>query len=159
MSATNITISPDLLPNSLRLPPHLSAHKYFFVCTLTVAAWDSLVLSPRSFKLLKTEGWPVLKLIFFFLRILMPVEFIIVGMSHLSWSVSQPLDPLLCIGVAFFDSAWSRSVSPFSPGRDVHSILFRRVNNSSCSSPFVLLFSWLRVRVCGFHSTNRCWAQ
>ncbi|KAI0304367.1 hypothetical protein B0F90DRAFT_1243530 [Multifurca ochricompacta] len=89
---SNVTLSLDDLPNSLRLPPHLSAHKYFFVCTLTVAAWDTLVLSPRSWKLLKSEGWPVLKAIFFFLRIFMPVEFVIVG-------------------VAFFDSAWSRSVS------------------------------------------------
>lgn len=147
--STNITISQDLLPNSLRLPPHLSAHKYFFVCTLTVAAWDSLVLSPRSFKLLKTEGWPVLKAIFFFLRILMPAEFIVVGMSQLSCSMSQQVDPLVCIGVAFFDSAWSRSVSSCSPGHDVHSILFRLVNDSSCSSPSVLLFSWVLVRVCG----------
>ncbi|KAI0269893.1 hypothetical protein BC834DRAFT_863795 [Gloeopeniophorella convolvens] len=87
----NITINPEDLPPSLRLPAHLSAHKYFFVCTLTVAAWDSLVLSPRSWKLLKQEGWPVLKAIFFFLRFFMPAEFIIVG-------------------VAFFDSAWSRSM-------------------------------------------------
>jgi len=79
--SNNITITPDLLPPSLRLPPHLSAHKYFFVCTLTVAAWDTLVLSPRSWKLLKSEGWPILKSIFFFLRFLMPVEFVIVGMS------------------------------------------------------------------------------
>ncbi|KAH9986698.1 hypothetical protein BJV77DRAFT_1028094 [Russula vinacea] len=87
---SNITIDPDLLPNSLRLPAHLSAHKYFFVCTLTVAAWDTLVLTPRSWKLLKSEGWPVLKAIFFFLRFLMPAEFTIVG-------------------VAFFDADWSRS--------------------------------------------------
>ncbi|KAI0250752.1 hypothetical protein BJV78DRAFT_1216705 [Lactifluus subvellereus] len=86
---SNITITPDELPNSLRLPPHLSAHKYFYVCTLTVAAWDSLVLSPPSWKLLKSDGWPVLKTIFFFLRIFMPAEFVIVG-------------------VAFFDSGWSR---------------------------------------------------
>jgi len=87
---SNITISPDLLPPSLHLPPHLSAHKYFFVCTLTVAAWDTLVLSPRSWKLLKSEGWPILKSVFFFLRFLMPIEFVVVG-------------------VAFFDSSWSRS--------------------------------------------------
>ena len=78
---SNVTIDPNLLPNSLRLPAHLSAHKYFFVCTLTVAAWDSLVLTPRSWKLLKSEGWPILKIIFFFLRFFMPAEFIIVGMS------------------------------------------------------------------------------
>jgi hypothetical protein len=84
---SNITISPDDLPNSLRLPPHLSAHKYFFVCTLTVAAWDSLVLSPRSWKLLKSDGWPVLKIIFFFLRFLMPAEFVAVGASQLCYSM------------------------------------------------------------------------
>ena len=85
---SNLTLNPDLLPDSLNLPPHLSAHKYFFVCTLTVAAWDTLVLTPRSFKLFKTEGWPVLKTIFFFLRFLMPIEFTIVGMS----SCAVPLD-------------------------------------------------------------------
>ena len=79
--SSNVTLSPDLLPNSLRLSPHLSAHKYFFVCTLTVAAWDTLVLSPRSWKLFKSEGWPVLKTMFWFLRFLMPIEFTIVGMS------------------------------------------------------------------------------
>ena len=78
MSA-NVTIVPSDLPPSLNLSPHLSAHKYFYVCTLTVAAWDSLVLSPRTYKLWKTEGWPVLKSLFFFLRLLMPAEFVIVG--------------------------------------------------------------------------------
>ena len=70
----------SLLPPSLNLPPHLSAHKYFFVCTLTVAAWDTLVLSPRAWRLMKTSEWPVLKIIFHFLRFFMPIEFIIVGM-------------------------------------------------------------------------------
>lgn len=74
-----MTIVPSDLPNSLNLSPHLSAHKYFYVCTLTVAAWDSLVLSPRTYKLWRTEGWPALKAVFFFLRLLMPVEFVIVG--------------------------------------------------------------------------------
>jgi len=77
------------LPPSLNLPPHLSAHKYFFVCTLTVAAWDTLVLVPRSWRLWKTEGWPVLKILFNFLKFLMPIEFTIVG-------------------VAFFDTRWSQ---------------------------------------------------
>lgn len=79
--SSNATVSPDLLPNSLKLSPHLFVHKYFFVCTLTVAAWDTLVLSPRSYKLFKTKEWPVLKIMYFFLCFLMPVEFIIVGMS------------------------------------------------------------------------------
>ncbi|CAA7261491.1 unnamed protein product [Cyclocybe aegerita] len=78
------------LPNSLNLPPHLSAHKYFLVCTLTVAAWDTLVLSPRTWRLWKSPGWPALKIIFHFLRIWMPAEFIIVA-------------------VAFFDTKWSQS--------------------------------------------------
>ncbi|KAK0464586.1 uncharacterized protein EV420DRAFT_1517048 [Desarmillaria tabescens] len=78
------------LPPSLDLPPHLSAHKYFFVCTLTVAAWDTLVLSPRTWKLLRTPEWPVLKILFHFMRLFMPIEFTIVG-------------------VAFFDTNWSSS--------------------------------------------------
>lgn len=84
---------PDLsqiLPPYLNLPPHLSAHKYFFVCTLTVAAWDTLVLSPRTWRLLKTKEWPPLKLLFHFLRLFMPIEFTIVG-------------------VAFFDTKWSQT--------------------------------------------------
>ena len=71
------------LPPSLNLPPHLSAHKYFFVCTLTVAAWDTLVLSPRTWRLFKTPEWPVLKALFYVLRFLMPIEFAIVGASLL----------------------------------------------------------------------------
>jgi len=93
--SSNITLSPDLLPNSLRLSPHLSAHKYFFVCTLTVAAWDTLVLSPRTWKLFKSEGWPVLKTMFFLLRHLMPIEFTIVGMSSYDLLLdAQPTNPL-----------------------------------------------------------------
>jgi hypothetical protein len=80
-----------LLPPYLNLPPHLSGHKYFFVCTLTIAAWDTLVLSPRSWRLLKTKEWPVLKIVYQFLRYLMPVEFI-------------------AVGVAFFDTKFTRSM-------------------------------------------------
>jgi hypothetical protein len=75
------------LPNELNLSPHLSAQKYFLVCTLTVAAWDTLVLSPRTWRLLKTPGWPALKILFHFLRVFMPAEFIVVA-------------------VAFFDTKW-----------------------------------------------------
>jgi len=71
----------DLLPPSLDLPPHLSAHKYFFVCTLTVAAWDTLVLSPRTWRLLRLKGWPLLKVIYHFIRWFMPIEFAIVAVA------------------------------------------------------------------------------
>ncbi|PCH40150.1 hypothetical protein WOLCODRAFT_136688 [Wolfiporia cocos MD-104 SS10] len=77
-----------VLPPSLDLPAHLSAQKYFFVCTLTVAAWDVLVLTPRTWRLMKTRGWPILKIIYYFLRLYVPAEFTIVG-------------------VAFFDTAWT----------------------------------------------------
>jgi hypothetical protein len=79
------------LPPSLNLPHHLSAHKYFMVCTLTVAAWDTLVLSPRTWRLMKTPGWPTLKILFHFLRFWMPAEFIVVA-------------------VAFFDTKWTQDV-------------------------------------------------
>ncbi|KAG8907849.1 hypothetical protein FRB99_002022 [Tulasnella sp. 403] len=78
----------SLLPAALLLPPRLSAHKYLMVCTLTVAAWDTLVLSPRTWRLMKTKGWPLLKVTFHILRYLMPIEFTIVA-------------------VAFFDSKFS----------------------------------------------------
>jgi len=78
----SIMSAPPLqLPNELNLSPHLSAHKYFLVCTLTVAAWDTLVLSPRSWQLWKVPGWPVLKILYHFLRIFMPAEFVVVGQS------------------------------------------------------------------------------
>ncbi|KAH9950543.1 hypothetical protein B0H21DRAFT_686444 [Amylocystis lapponica] len=87
--ADNSTDSqPITLPPYLDLPPHLSAQKYFFVCTLTVAAWDTLVLSPRTWRLLRSHEWPALKIIYHFLRVYMPVEFTVVG-------------------VAFFDTAWT----------------------------------------------------
>lgn len=85
MSAAEIA---KLLPASLLLPPHLSAHKYFFVCTLTVAAWDTLVLSPRTWRLMKTKEWPPLKILYHLLRYVMPIEFTVVA-------------------VAFFDTKWS----------------------------------------------------
>ncbi|KZT12011.1 uncharacterized protein LAESUDRAFT_719972 [Laetiporus sulphureus 93-53] len=77
------------LPPSLDLPPHLSAQKYFFVCTLTVAAWDVLVLTPRTWRLMRSRGWPLLKIIYYFLRLWVPFEFTVVG-------------------VAFFDIAWTQ---------------------------------------------------
>jgi hypothetical protein len=67
------------LPNSLNLSPHLTVHKYLFVCALTVAAWDTLVLSRRTMKLMRTGDWTILKTISFFMRAFMPVEFAIVG--------------------------------------------------------------------------------
>lgn len=87
---SNTTVPPIQLPASLDLPPHLSAHKYFFVCTLTVAAWDTLVLSPRTWRLLRTKEWPALKVLFHFMRIFMPIEFIVVA-------------------VAFFDTKWTQN--------------------------------------------------
>ena len=45
----------DLLPPSLNLPAHLSAHKYFFVCTLTVAEGCTLVLRPRKWQMIRTQ--------------------------------------------------------------------------------------------------------
>ncbi|KAI0632170.1 hypothetical protein C8Q77DRAFT_1059957 [Trametes polyzona] len=89
-SSSDVPDLSQILPPYLNLPPHLSAHKYFFVCTLTVAAWDTLVLSPRTWRLLRTHEWPPLKILFHFLRVFMPVEFTIVG-------------------VAFFDTKWSQS--------------------------------------------------
>jgi len=77
------------LPPSLDLPPHLSAHKYFFVCTLTVAAWDTLVLSPRTWRLFKTPEWPFLKTLFYILRFLMPIEFAIVAVAFFNTNFTQ----------------------------------------------------------------------
>lgn len=72
------------LPAYLNLPPHLSAQKYFFVCTLTVAAWDTLVLTPRTWRLIRTKEWPPLKIMYHFLRLFMPMEFSVVGVYPVS---------------------------------------------------------------------------
>lgn len=85
-TTTTMADPSDILPPSLNLPPHLSAHKYFFVCTLTVAAWDTLVLSPRAWRLFRTKEWPALKIIFHILRFYMPIEFTIVGKPALSFA-------------------------------------------------------------------------
>lgn len=77
------------LPPSLDLSPHLSAHKYFFVCTLTVAAWDTLVLSPRAWKLARQEGVPPLKFLFHFLQWFMPLEFVAVAVAFFDTNFSQ----------------------------------------------------------------------
>ncbi|KZV96094.1 hypothetical protein EXIGLDRAFT_714671 [Exidia glandulosa HHB12029] len=81
----------QFLPPSLNLPPHLSAHKYFFVCTLTVAAWDTLVLSPRTWRLFKTPEWPPLKIIFHVLRLLMPIEFVVVAVAFFDTKFTQAM--------------------------------------------------------------------
>lgn len=70
-----------LLPPSLLLGPHLSAYRYFFVCTLTIASWDTLVLTTRSWRMSKSKEWPVLKIIMLLLRHLMPIEFIVLAVS------------------------------------------------------------------------------
>jgi len=88
MSVPDITA---FLPPSLNLPPHLSAHKYFFVCTLTVAAWDTLVLSPRTWRLFKTAEWPPLKILFHVLRLLMPVEFVVVAVAFFDTKFTQSM--------------------------------------------------------------------
>ncbi|KAF9483448.1 hypothetical protein BDN70DRAFT_873724 [Pholiota conissans] len=80
--------APLQLPNELNLSPHLSAHKYFLVCTLTVAAWDTLVLSPRTWRLFKMPGWPALKILFHFLRLWMPAEFIVVAVGFFDTKLS-----------------------------------------------------------------------
>jgi len=100
----------DALPPSLKLPPHLSAHKYFLVCTLTVAAWDTLVLSPRTWRLMKSPGWPALKILFYFLRVFMPIEFTIVG-ALANYLNPQCGDLNTSLAVAFFDTKWSQAVS------------------------------------------------
>ncbi|KAF9510983.1 hypothetical protein BS47DRAFT_1347305 [Hydnum rufescens UP504] len=79
----------QLLPPSLALGPHLSAARYFLVCSLTVAAWDTLVLSPRTWRLQRTPGWPLLKVIYLLLRYIMPIEFIAIGVTYLDPNFSE----------------------------------------------------------------------
>ncbi|KAG8214860.1 hypothetical protein J3R82DRAFT_10026 [Butyriboletus roseoflavus] len=67
------------LPNFLNLSPHLSAQKYFYVCTLTVLAWDTLVLTPRSYRLGRTKAWPALKALYYFLQLWVLVDFVVAG--------------------------------------------------------------------------------
>lgn len=75
------TTSPTVdLPASLNLSPHLSAQKYFYVCTLTVLAWDTLVLTPRSYRLGRTKAWPALKALYYFLQIWVLADFVVTGL-------------------------------------------------------------------------------
>ncbi|KAF9219158.1 hypothetical protein BS17DRAFT_789920 [Gyrodon lividus] len=80
------------LPAYLDLPPHLSAQKYFFVCTLTVLAWDTLVLTPRSYKLGRTKNWPALKALYYFLQVWVLTDFVVTGAMFFSTSVIQATD-------------------------------------------------------------------
>ncbi|KIK81343.1 hypothetical protein PAXRUDRAFT_832908 [Paxillus rubicundulus Ve08.2h10] len=80
------------LPASLDLPPHLSAQKYFFVCTLTVLAWDTLVLTPRSYKLGRSKNWPALKALYYFLQVWVLADFVVTGAMFFSTSVTQAND-------------------------------------------------------------------
>ncbi|KAF8553684.1 hypothetical protein OG21DRAFT_1463790 [Imleria badia] len=80
------------LPNSLNLSPHLSAQKYFYVCTLTVLAWDTLVLTPRSYRLGRTKAWPALKALYYFLQIWVLSDFVVTGAMFFSTSVLQDPD-------------------------------------------------------------------
>ncbi|KAF9235631.1 hypothetical protein BU15DRAFT_51134 [Melanogaster broomeanus] len=80
------------LPAYLDLPPHLSAQKYFFVCTLTVLAWDTLVLTPRSYKLGRTKNWPALKALYYFLQVWVLADFVVTGVMFFSTSVIQETD-------------------------------------------------------------------
>lgn len=72
------TTTPTL-PPSLDLPPHLSAQKYFFVCTLTVLAWDALVLTPRSYRLGRLPKWPALKFMYYFMQFWVLADFVVTG--------------------------------------------------------------------------------
>ena len=84
--STNGTSVP--LPAFLDLPPHLSAQKYFFVCTLTVLSWDTLVLSPRSYKLGRTKTWPALKALYYFLQFWVVADFVVTGGHALAFRFS-----------------------------------------------------------------------
>ena len=109
-NSTNATTPAFTLPASLDLPPHLSAQKYFFVCTLTVLAWDTLVLTPRSYKLGRQAGWPALKWMYYFLQLWVLSDFIVTGVMFFSTTVTQetcksfwPYEPIctaILIGVA-----------------------------------------------------------
>ncbi|KAH0832314.1 hypothetical protein J3R83DRAFT_13321 [Lanmaoa asiatica] len=90
------------LPNSLQLPPHLSAQKYFYVCTLTVLAWDTLVLTPRSYRLGRTKAWPALKALYYFLQIWVLADFVVTGV----FSVPALTSSSQCrLGAMFFSTS------------------------------------------------------
>lgn len=56
---------------------------------------------------MKSGEWPMLKILFHFLRVFMPVEFTIVGESTHSLSFKQKLTEITA--VAFFDTKWSQA--------------------------------------------------
>ncbi|KAG2135080.1 hypothetical protein BD769DRAFT_1627141 [Suillus cothurnatus] len=85
------------LPPSLDLPPHLSAQKYFFVCTLTVLAWDALVLTPRSYRLGRLPKWPALKFMYYFMQFWVLADFRCV--MFFSTTVIQDKDCPICTAI------------------------------------------------------------
>lgn len=80
------------------------------VCTLTVAAWDTLVLSPRTWRLMKTSEWPILKILFHFLRVFMAVEFTIVGAFRPALLIFPDINDFHPAAVAFFDTRFTQAV-------------------------------------------------
>ncbi|KAG6333358.1 hypothetical protein ID866_5734 [Astraeus odoratus] len=91
------------LPPSLDLPPHLSAQKYFFVCALTVLSWDTLVLSPRSYKLSKSKTWPALKALYYFLQFWVVTDYVVTGESIRTWK--SKTQHAVALSVMFFSTS------------------------------------------------------
>lgn len=102
MSSNSTDPTAADLPASLNLSPHLSAQKYFYVCTLTVLAWDTLVLTPRSYRLGRTKAWPALKGLYYFLQIWVLTDFVVTGAFSLSALISLSL---YYIGAMFFSTS------------------------------------------------------
>ncbi|KAI6030752.1 hypothetical protein F5J12DRAFT_713607 [Pisolithus orientalis] len=122
------------LPASLDLPAHLSAQKYFFVCTLTVLSWDTLVLSPRSYKLSRTKTWPPLKALYYFLQTWVIADFVVTGVMFFSTSVQQdtdcrrfwPYEPI-CTAILLFAASTAHVIrvsAIYSHANRVRSIMF-----------------------------------
>lgn len=98
----NNSTSTSGLPASLDLSPHLSAQKYFYVCTLTVLAWDTLVLTPRSYRLSRSKAWPALKALYYFLQVWVLIDFVVTGMCSLAAPI---LSSLRSLGAMFFSTS------------------------------------------------------
>ncbi|KAI6166704.1 hypothetical protein EDD17DRAFT_1688532 [Pisolithus thermaeus] len=125
--------STAALPASLDLPAHLSAQKYFFVCTLTVLSWDTLVLSPRSYKLSRTKTWPALKALYYFLQVWVVSDFVVTGVMFFSTSVRQdpdcrrfwPYEPI-CTAILLFAASTAHVIrisAIYSHANGVRSIM------------------------------------
>ncbi|KAF8333441.1 uncharacterized protein EI90DRAFT_562199 [Cantharellus anzutake] len=106
MTSPSSTLDP-----TLNFGSRLSASRYAMTCALTIAAWDTLVLTSRTWHVTRTKEWPPVKIVLLILRYLMPIEYIILGVIHFKRSIQPstcnritPLEPIMTASLLLLSS-------------------------------------------------------